>query len=119
MQETENNGYVTYENYEVYQSNPMPNTNPQQISRNSEICFAFGIVSLCMILGNQIIGLVFGILSLVFHKKALKEGLNTKNMKDGRVMGLVGTIINSIIVGFYVLYILFMIFIMIFGLVIG
>lgn len=116
MQEFENSGYVTYENYEVYQNHPMPNTNRQQ-SRNSEICFAFGIVSLCMILGNQIIGLVFGILSLVFHKKAFKEGFNNKNMKDGRVMGLIGTIINSIIVGFYILYFIFIIFFMIFGMV--
>lgn len=117
MQEYENN-YQSNPNYNAYFENtvtpygsPAPTTD-----RSSTLCFAFGIVSLCMIVGNQFIGLIFGILSLVFHKKVKKTGMLDRNAKEGRIMGLIGTIINGIIAGLYLLYFAFIFLTLFFGL---
>lgn len=112
MQENQNDSrYVDYNAYEPFRINSVPNnyvsnSNVPQ-SRSGELCFAFGIVSLCMLMGNAIAGLIFGILSMVFHKKALKEGIQSKNVTEGRTMGLIGVIINGIFVGFGILYVVF------------
>lgn len=113
MQEQNENNYVSYENvqnYGVYQSAPNYDKRQQNTeSRNPELCFGFGIASLGMILGNQFIGLLFGILSLVFYRLAAKQGLHNGSAKSGRIMGLIGIIFNGIFVGFIVLYVLFVI----------
>lgn len=105
----ENNNYTTYVNYDN-NTNSCANTQP---SRDAELSFGFGLASAGMILGNQYIGLIFGIIALMYSKKAKNKGIKNKNSKDGRILAMIGTIVNGIFVAFYTLILLFY-FIMIF-----
>lgn len=110
MQENEN--YVPYVNegaYENYNRNvnqgyPVQGQPDEKGTRAASLCLSFGIVSLCLVVGNWMVGLIFGILSLVYRGKARKAGVFNGDVKTGYIMGLIGTIMNGIIAFFLAVF---------------
>ncbi|WP_108807597.1 CCC motif membrane protein [Aquimarina spinulae] len=88
--------------------------NKQQLP-NATLVLIFGIVSIVTCFCYGFLGLVFGIIALVLAKKAKELYLANpelytgyENLKAGRICAIIGTILSSLYLLFFIGYIIFM-----------
>ena len=92
-----------------YGQNPYgqpPYSYPSQpiASNNAKNCFTMGLLSIVCIFVMQILSIIFGALALNYAKKSkIEMGYECPDAKNGRLMGLIGLIIGSILTGLVVL----------------
>ena len=92
-----------------YGQNPYgqpPYSHPSQpiASNNAKNCFTMGLLSIVCIFVMQILSIIFGALALNYAKKSkIEMGYECPDAKNGRLMGLIGLIIGSILTGLVVL----------------
>ncbi|WP_103067946.1 CCC motif membrane protein [Aquimarina sediminis] len=82
---------------------------------NATLVLIFGIVSIVTCFCYGILGLIFGIVALVLAKNAKELYLQNpelytgyENLKAGKICALIGTIMSSLYLLFFIIYILIM-----------
>ena len=103
--------------YGQYPYGQYPYGYPQQpvTNNNAKNCFTMGLLSVVFIFLMQILSIVFGALALNYAKKAQNEmGYECPDVKNGRLMGLIGLIVGSIITGIVIFVILLEIILLVF-----
>ena len=93
--------------YGYYGQNPYgyPPIYQQPVSdSNAKNCHMMGLLSIVCLFVMQILSIVFGALALNYAKKSKMEmGYECADAKNGRLMGMIGLIIGSILTGLVVL----------------
>jgi M penetrans paralogue family 26 len=89
------------------------NPNTQQQLPNATAVLVLGILSIVMCFCYGLFGVALGIIALILSGKAKALYIanpdtytvsSYKNMNAGRVCGLIGTILSSIVLAFWVIY---------------
>lgn len=72
--------------------------------KDADTAFVLGLISVCaplgflfMSVGGPFVGLICGIIGLISSQRAKAKGYMEKKQRNGFVLSLIGTIINSII----------------------